>query len=108
VQLEKLSLSANNFSNGLNPNIGKLLGLKELVLVGCELTTLPDEIGDLQQVSALQWVCFVQEMFLRGLLNFFVQSLFIYLCRMKCKTSVAGSLMAPLHVFEPLIKYLFN
>jgi len=58
LQLEELSLSSNNFSCGLNPALGRLRLLKKLDLELCELTTLPECLGDLEQVSAFKAALF--------------------------------------------------
>jgi len=51
LQLEELDISDNPFSGDLNPNIARLGQLKKLVLASCKLTSLPDWIENLKQVS---------------------------------------------------------
>jgi len=50
LQLEELDLEGNFFEGGLSPAIGRLKQLKKLDLNWCNLTNIPDSIGDLEQV----------------------------------------------------------
>lgn len=50
LQLEELDLSRNDFSEGLNPAIGRLGRLKKLSLSSCKLKVVPDWIESLQVV----------------------------------------------------------
>jgi len=53
LQLEKLDLSDNSFTNGISPTIGQLGHLKELDLRSCELKDLPKAFWDLKAVGIL-------------------------------------------------------
>ena len=50
MQLEELRLADNDFSEGVNPTIGRLRCLKKLDLYMCSLKSVPDCLGDLEMV----------------------------------------------------------